>query len=259
MSERFDFSLCGLCGTSAERGTNECPACGGAPMFPVTNGYVLEFPAHSIPCPSCGSSEQAVRLRGWTQLLALVWWVRESRMGAYLCPECARRQTIKSLLFSTLLGWWSIPSWFFYGWRALYINWRAAFAAPSSPYDWGALSAGDFAAMLEDMTDDTEVDPDDQWLLDAPVFRDLSETQIGLVLSAHGLYESLGAAPTASTDELRRAYRQRCKEVHPDLNQGARDGAEDMVRLNRAWEILRAQPLRDAYDWLEAQRSEAPA
>ena len=31
------------------------------------------------------------------------------------------------------------------------------------------------------------------------------------------------------------------------------------MRLNQAWEILRDERMRDAYDWLEEQRAEAAA
>ena len=33
----------------------------------------------------------------------------ETRLSAYLCVDCARKQTIINLLVTALLGWWSFP------------------------------------------------------------------------------------------------------------------------------------------------------
>lgn len=67
------------------------------------------------------------------------------------------------------------------------------------------------------------------------------------------LYEELRSAPTASDDELRRAYRTRVRQLHPDLH---RDRAEDeqaqadvaLRRLNRAWDVLGDPVQRARYD-----------
>lgn len=93
-------------------------------------------------------------------------------------------------------------------------------------------------------------------VIESPL-RFLNRTQQELVLAASRLYELLGAEVTASMDELRAAFRARCKEIHPDLQMGSAT-TEDMIRLNNAWEILRSARMRAAYDWLEAQRAGVP-
>jgi hypothetical protein len=49
-------------------------------------------------------------------------------------------------------------------------------------------------------------------------------------------YETLGLDPEASDDEVRRAYRSKVKEVHPDADGG---DEEAFKRVNRAYERLR--------------------
>jgi hypothetical protein len=153
---------------------------------------------------------------------------------------------------NALLGWWSIGSIFFYGWRSLLINFRAVWATPGSPGNWGAISASDFLDFLFQGSADREATLDDQTVRDSPL-RFLTRSQMELVVSAEGLYETIGVPPSAGSDELRSAYHQRCKEAHPDIQSGSPTATAEMVRLNAAWEILRSQQMRDAYDWLQTQ------
>lgn len=74
------------------------------------------------------------------------------------------------------------------------------------------------------------------------------------VLGASSLYETLGVAPVASEEQLRVAYRERSKTLHPDVHA---DGTEEMIRLNQAWTILGHAEMRAAYDWLREQRQPA--
>ena len=59
-------------------------------------------------------------------------------------------------------------------------------------------------------------------------------------------YEVLGCSQSATDDELRRAYREKAKQLHPDVlrAQGLSDelisrASEQMARLNAAWATLR--------------------
>lgn len=61
-------------------------------------------------------------------------------------------------------------------------------------------------------------------------------------------YEILGVAPTASLDEIERAYRRLARQVHPDLNPTATAAADRMKQLNEIRATLTDPLLRSAYD-----------
>jgi DnaJ domain len=257
MPEHFSYSLCGMCATPYDDGA-DCPACGSQLPLNVVDGYVVEFPANTVPCPGCGDNHQAVRFRGWSRLVSLLWWSRETRIAAYVCGDCARREAAKAMLFTALFGWLSIPSWFFYGWRSTYHNWRSVWTSPRRPFEWGAISATEFADDVRSAQEDAYAHVED-WILDESPLRHLSEGQQRLVLSAEDPYEALGVDQHASLEDIKSAYRRRCKQAHPDLSADSSRAAEDMIRLNQAWEILRHATMRDAYDWLQANATEAAA
>jgi hypothetical protein len=57
-------------------------------------------------------------------------------------------------------------------------------------------------------------------------------------------YEVLGVPTTATDDDLRRAYRRRARETHPDTGGAARE----FDRVQRAWELIGTVEARAAYD-----------
>jgi curved DNA-binding protein CbpA len=58
-------------------------------------------------------------------------------------------------------------------------------------------------------------------------------------------YDILGVSPKATADDIRRAFRQTAKRLHPDIA----DGTETLMReLNEAYETLRDPDRREAYD-----------
>lgn len=57
-------------------------------------------------------------------------------------------------------------------------------------------------------------------------------------------YEVLGVDPTASEDELRRAYRLRLRQTHPDTG----GDAAEFIQVQRAWELVGTAEGREAYD-----------
>ena len=61
-------------------------------------------------------------------------------------------------------------------------------------------------------------------------------------------YVALGVAATAPPDEIQRAYRQRAKAVHPDVNPGNALAKQQFQALNDAYEVISDPYLRDEYD-----------
>jgi hypothetical protein len=58
------------------------------------------------------------------------------------------------------------------------------------------------------------------------------------------VYEVLGVEADASDDELRRAYRLRLRQTHPDTG----GDAAAFIQVQHAWELVSTQALRAAYD-----------
>ena len=72
-------------------------------------------------------------------------------------------------------------------------------------------------------------------------------------------YDILGVARDAPTGEIKRAYRKRSLETHPDRNKSP-DANEQFIRLGQAYETLRDPQKRAAYDrtrrWRDSQRQQ---
>ena len=61
------------------------------------------------------------------------------------------------------------------------------------------------------------------------------------------LYETLDVSPSASADEIKKAYRRLARKYHPDVNKDP--GAEDKFKeINAAYEILSDEQKRRQYD-----------
>src|SRR5438094_9232496 len=59
-------------------------------------------------------------------------------------------------------------------------------------------------------------------------------------------YAILGVPIDADSDTLKRAYRQLARRYHPDL--AGSDGAIEMKRINRAYDVLSDPEKRQHYD-----------
>jgi hypothetical protein len=66
-------------------------------------------------------------------------------------------------------------------------------------------------------------------------------------------YETLGVPPTASPEEIRRAYRQQARQYHPDRHlqsspTAAASAATRMAEVNHAWSVLSDPATKEHYD-----------
>ena len=61
-------------------------------------------------------------------------------------------------------------------------------------------------------------------------------------------YKIMGVAPNATDAEIKRVYRQKAKELHPDLNRDNPNAATQLADVNEAYEILSDTAKRAEYD-----------
>lgn len=61
-------------------------------------------------------------------------------------------------------------------------------------------------------------------------------------------YESLGVSKSATADELKKAYRKLAMKYHPDRNQGDKEAEAKFKEISEAYDVLRDEQKRAAYD-----------
>src|SRR5215475_1408171 len=67
-------------------------------------------------------------------------------------------------------------------------------------------------------------------------------------MAKQDFYETLGVSKSANADELKRAYRKLAMQHHPDRNAGDKNAEQKFKDLNEAYDILKDDQKRAAYD-----------
>ena len=61
-------------------------------------------------------------------------------------------------------------------------------------------------------------------------------------------YSILGISETASQDEIKRAYKKKAMEVHPDRHGGDKSKEAEFKKLNEAYSVLSDEQKKAHYD-----------
>ena len=67
-------------------------------------------------------------------------------------------------------------------------------------------------------------------------------------MAKRDFYQTLGVTRGASAEEIKKAYRAKAKALHPDRNQDCKVSEAEFKEVNEAYEVLRDDQKRAAYD-----------
>ncbi len=67
-------------------------------------------------------------------------------------------------------------------------------------------------------------------------------------MSKRDYYDVLGVTKGASADEIKKGFRKKAKELHPDRNKDNPDAEAQFKEANEAYDVLRDADKKAAYD-----------
>lgn len=146
-SSRGDL-ICMACGAAGNPQLSQCSSCGSTELAEVARGGIVSLPTGARACQKCDANDRPLVFRGTIRHVGAIIIARETRIAGYFCARCARRETIRSLTYTGLLGWWGLISFFLWAPRATITNWRSVWRPPTRPLNWGALDANAYAENL---------------------------------------------------------------------------------------------------------------
>ena len=65
-------------------------------------------------------------------------------------------------------------------------------------------------------------------------------------------YETLGVSKTATSDDIRKAFRKLARQFHPDVAKDKKNAEEKFKQINEAYEVLSDTAKREKYDRMGA-------
>src|SRR6266481_9416598 len=65
---------------------------------------------------------------------------------------------------------------------------------------------------------------------------------------ARDFYDTLGVKPSASEDEIKKAYRKLARQYHPDRNPGDKQAEANFKEVQEAYDVLSDKAKRERYD-----------
>jgi DnaJ-class molecular chaperone len=69
----------------------------------------------------------------------------------------------------------------------------------------------------------------------------------------HDYYRTLGVTPEASSEDIKKSYRNLARKYHPDRNPGDQEGEERLKVINEAYQVLGDEEKRRRYDFFHSR------
>src|SRR5215207_6621665 len=82
MAKLQEESFCLACAWTGDRGPAGCPACSAQELAGVRGGALVAFPAGTVPCGKCGSTERPLVFRATSRVASFVWLILSAASAA---------------------------------------------------------------------------------------------------------------------------------------------------------------------------------